>query len=353
MAKKLATDTNGRPSPYRGIASKEGIEQKSGLNVIRFPGGSSPYIHCTKPSKGCMDMCNEDDVYRQSYNIAMEDTRTLGKTDLYRKYGREYNAFKYELYSCRLNQQLWDFRDWLHHLGPCPQDGFSIDRINPKKPYQPGNMRWASKLTQTQNRKITRLQTMPDGQRLTIRQLADHLGQKYDTVHNALSKHELEYVLRRYGTDGKGLAPQKTWELEQCFREKAGKQSGHNYPPFTTEQRAMLSRIAKMWGNSGMEIISAAVADWTAFTVFTRDQHGFSNNRRPDSPQIEFLARYAKDAQWFFENQLKEEESSRKLKHDCLARQQQTEPQPTLKPIVKKIEEPQATLEDIMKWGRF
>jgi hypothetical protein len=38
------------------------------------------------------------------------------------------------------------------HLGPCPK-GYSLDRINNNGGYEPGNVRWASAVTQGNNRR--------------------------------------------------------------------------------------------------------------------------------------------------------------------------------------------------------
>jgi hypothetical protein len=47
------------------------------------------------------------------------------------------------------------FRDWLEaNLGSCPE-GHSLDRINNEGNYVPGNLRWASPLVQTHNRRVS------------------------------------------------------------------------------------------------------------------------------------------------------------------------------------------------------
>ncbi len=48
------------------------------------------------------------------------------------------------------------FKSWLDdNLGPCP-DGHSLDRIDNNGNYEPNNLRWASALTQTRNRRKQR-----------------------------------------------------------------------------------------------------------------------------------------------------------------------------------------------------
>src|SRR5258708_4053781 len=45
-----------------------------------------------------------------------------------------------------------DFAAFLHHIGPRPSPTHSVDRIDGKKGYEPGNVRWATKTEQSNNR---------------------------------------------------------------------------------------------------------------------------------------------------------------------------------------------------------
>ena len=47
------------------------------------------------------------------------------------------------------------FRDYIERaLGPCPP-GHSLDRIDNDGGYAPGNLRWATPLAQTHNRRVS------------------------------------------------------------------------------------------------------------------------------------------------------------------------------------------------------
>jgi hypothetical protein len=52
-----------------------------------------------------------------------------------------------------------DFALFLEDMGPCPPE-FTLDRIDPAKPYEPANCRWASWLTQHNNTSRNRMVTV-------------------------------------------------------------------------------------------------------------------------------------------------------------------------------------------------
>lgn len=48
---------------------------------------------------------------------------------------------------------LHDFPAFLEHVGPKPSAGYTIDRIDNDKNYEPGNVRWATQHEQMKNRR--------------------------------------------------------------------------------------------------------------------------------------------------------------------------------------------------------
>lgn len=60
-----------------------------------------------------------------------------------------------------------DFWSFYNHIGPRPSKSHSVDRIDTLKGYEPGNVRWASVLTQTNNRKNTRFVDI-DGEKIPL-----------------------------------------------------------------------------------------------------------------------------------------------------------------------------------------
>jgi hypothetical protein len=67
------------------------------------------------------------------------------------------------------------FLAFLSYIGPKPGRGYSVDRIDPNKGYEPGNVRWATQGEQVRNRKSTRWITM-DGRTQCLKDWCDELG---------------------------------------------------------------------------------------------------------------------------------------------------------------------------------
>ena len=128
-----------------------------------------------------------------------------------------------------LDPCLSDFRNYLIHVGIRPDEGWSVDRENPRIGYVLGNMRWADKQTQTGNRRITKWHKLPDGRSVTTSELAAKLGIQYDTCRKSLQRgNSVEALLDRYGVR---VNLEHAWQfperlsslLEQKFREYRSK----------------------------------------------------------------------------------------------------------------------------------
>jgi hypothetical protein len=65
----------------------------------------------------------------------------------------ESRAFKYYaacgVYVCA--EWMDSFEAFLSHIGPRPAADLSVDRIDPWGNYEPGNVRWATRLEQSRN----------------------------------------------------------------------------------------------------------------------------------------------------------------------------------------------------------
>ena len=70
------------------------------------------------------------------------------------------NNPKYPDYGARgivvCEQWRHDFPAFYEHIGPKPSSEHSVDRIDNDKPYEPGNVRWATPTEQANNRRQAR-----------------------------------------------------------------------------------------------------------------------------------------------------------------------------------------------------
>ena len=165
-----------------------------GISDVTTPIETPPEITfepALKPSKFVTaNLVNPE--YASAYKEAVELALTCTKTELQNFYTTEYNSHRSRKQQAKerhikFADSLKDFRDWLIHTGPRPCEGYTVDRINYAKGYIPNNLRWASKLKQTQNRKVTKWHVMPDGIALTTMQLAKRLDLPYKTLYKRLS----------------------------------------------------------------------------------------------------------------------------------------------------------------------
>jgi hypothetical protein len=80
--------------------------------------------------------------------------------------------------------ELLKFRDFLRLMGPCPEPGYTVDRLNSNDPeYAPSKIRWSSKKEQSRNRRNVILLKDADGTELPLSEWAQRTGQSRHTLH--------------------------------------------------------------------------------------------------------------------------------------------------------------------------
>ena len=117
-----------------------------------------------------------------------DDCAKLSSMELRKKYPAEHNSHRAMLArradGAMVSADLVNFKDFLLHLGPCPEPGYTIDRLNNDDPeYAPGKIRWRSKKDQTRNRSNTIHLTDLDGTRRSLAEWAELRGVSRHTMH--------------------------------------------------------------------------------------------------------------------------------------------------------------------------
>lgn len=79
------------------------------------------------------------------------------------------------------------FEAFIRDVGPRPSRAFSLDRIENNGNYERGNVRWATRKEQENNKRSNRLLTH-DGKTMTLAQWSDHIGLNYNSLRTRLRK---------------------------------------------------------------------------------------------------------------------------------------------------------------------
>ena len=121
------------------------------------------------------------------------DIETLSQRALRKKYRPEYSSWSNaknrakKIYHVPFAAEFKTFLEFLAQLGPKPYPADSLDRIDSAAGYVLGNVRWASKQMQSENRKNVKTYDV-NGIQMTLPRLAKHIGKGYDTVRKRLRR---------------------------------------------------------------------------------------------------------------------------------------------------------------------
>ena len=196
--------------------------------------GCSGLIPTAQPSEWVQSKCTDDPTYQSRYLAAIKKMLSLTKKVDFKKYfPTESKAQDNEKYRAKtLDPRLCEFQNYLIHVGVRPLEGWSVDRIDPKRGYIYGNMRWALPQTQTDNQRLKKWYEIPGKGQMNIGSFAKYLGQKYDTVYHALKRRNtVDQLINRYGArvDAEHsweFPPNIAFDLEQAYL--ANKKTGQS-----------------------------------------------------------------------------------------------------------------------------
>jgi len=176
-----------------------------------------PFLPAVKVSK--FVTANLDNPgYAARYQQCVGQARTWSLGCLQKSYKAEYNSLRSRKQQAKarhikFDDRLKDFRDWLIHLGPRPKADWSVHRMNNYKGYQPGNLKWATKIEQTEIRKVTKWHDV-DGKKLTTTKLAEYLGITYTCLYKRLQN---GWTTQRLLDDRKKHTGIKSWQFPANF----------------------------------------------------------------------------------------------------------------------------------------
>lgn len=79
------------------------------------------------------------------------------------------------------------FEAFLAEVGPAPSPMFTIDRIDPFKGYEPGNVRWATRKTQNRNKR-KHVYVVYEGERMLLSEACERAGVNYHVAYGRLKR---------------------------------------------------------------------------------------------------------------------------------------------------------------------
>lgn len=107
---------------------------------------------------------------------------TNPKSQSYKYYGAR-GVYIYEAWI----KDFGAFRDWiLNNIGPKPSSGHTLDRIDGRAGYEPGNLRWATYVEQSNNRRSC-MSITHDGKTQTLMEWCRELGVSYALAQNRIT----------------------------------------------------------------------------------------------------------------------------------------------------------------------
>jgi hypothetical protein len=173
-----------------------------------------------------------------------------------------YRSSKHRARKFGMPWEFDDYQDFHKHLGDRPSDEHTLDRIDNAKGYVKGNLRWATKKEQAENRSTT-IKINYKGKTLTAWEFAQELGVSVDFVYGGLRRGESPEAiafLAREASAHKTVPEPWPWpedravDWEQAYlRRRRHEQSRESFYYEQTKanvqkQTRIMNRYAEDWG---------------------------------------------------------------------------------------------------------
>ncbi len=150
--------------------------------------------------------------------------------------------------------ERWEkFENFLEDMGVCPEDKYSVDRIDNSKGYEPGNCRWANRSEQQRNKTTNRMVTY-DGRTMPASAWAEELGMGLSTLTSRLDN---GWTVERTLTTpegfrrGRGTPQTRDRILEYKGREQTLEEWAKEF------ELNLSTMIERVWNKWSMERIAA------------------------------------------------------------------------------------------------
>jgi hypothetical protein len=200
--------------------------------------------------------------------------------------------------------RLHSFRDFLARVQPKPTPTATLDRrFNDDRDYTFENIRWADKVTQTNNRGCTILFQPPGGgEPLTSRQLSRRLKVPENTLRQRRNRGwtDAEIISGKRSPTSTNVVPPKipvesdplghVW-LQAMFTAYPGEAFA-----LSAAERGMLKTFAQTCPDAS-EVLTHTIKNWSDFTHKVRFDHGRHPDSLPGKPTLDFLLKHVRAAQ--------------------------------------------------------
>lgn len=231
----------------------------------------------------------------------LADLKNIPHWKLVKRYKSEYQSWRNMHQRVRAGireacDEFRSFRLFLMYLGPKPNPSYTLDRINNDDlEYKPGNVRWATRTMQNQNK----------GDSIAVRSTSKagrvYLAKALDSKHG-LQPGTTRKRRSRGWTDAELIAGHrskvKSISHETNALEIAWLQAMSVYHPTlivlrTSKARGLLAHIeavlSEFQTGIAAEVLRAVVQHWDAFRSLIHEATGLEETRMPQYPNLPFI----------------------------------------------------------------